>query len=306
MATVLITGGTGMIGNALTKELLSRNYKVIILTRKVKQPVGNIIYKEWDIEKGTIDETAINDADYIVHLAGANVGDGRWTRKRKQEIINSRVKSGELLVKSLRDIPNKVKAVVSASAMGWYGPDKQVTGAKPFVETDPPDNDFLGRVCQLWEGAIKPVKELGKRLVIFRTGIVLSNEGGAYPEFKKPLKFRVATILGSGKQIVSWIHIDDIVRLYIKAIENQNLQGVYNAVAPGPVSNSQLMQTVGAFAGKKYICVQVPELALKIALGEMSVEVLKSTTVSSAKIEATGLQFAYPTIEAAVAKLMTS
>ena len=191
--------------------------------------------------------------------------------------------------------------MISASAIGWYGPDKP--RSKPFVETDAADNSFLGRVCQLWEAAIEPVKELGKRLVIFRTGIVLSNEGGAYPEFKKPLKFRVATILGSGKQIVSWIHIDDIVRLYIEAIEKENLQGIYNAVVPHPVSNSHLMQTIGAFAGKKYICVHVPEAALKIALGEMSVEVLKSTTVSSAKIEATGFQFAYPIIDAAVEKL---
>ena len=301
MATVLITGGTGMIGTALTKELTRKNYQVIVLTRKAKLSTENITYKEWDIEKGQIDEAAISSADYIVHLAGANVGGGRWTKKRRKEIIDSRVKSGELLVKSLKNVRNKVRAVISASAIGWYGPDKP--RSKPFVETDAVDNSFLGRVCQMWEAAIEPVKELGKRLVIFRTGIVLSNEGGAYPEFKKPLKFRVATILGSGKQIVSWIHIDDIVRLYIEAIEKENLQGIYNAVVPHPVSNSHLMQTIGAFAGKKYICVHVPEAALKIALGEMIVEVLKSTTVSSAKIEATGFQFAYPTINAAVEKL---
>ena len=304
MATVLITGGTGMIGTALTKELTRKNYQVIVLTRKAKLSTENITYKEWDVEKGEIDEAAISDADYIVHLAGANVGGGRWTKKRRKEIIDSRVKSGELLVKSLKNVRNKVRAVISASAIGWYGPDKP--RSKPFVETDAVDNSFLGRVCQMWEAAIEPVKELGKRLVIFRTGIVLSNEGGAYPEFKKPLKFRVATILGSGKQIVSWIHIDDIVRLYIEAIEKENLQGIYNAVVPHPVSNSHLMQTIGAFAGKKYICVHVPEAALKIALGEMSVEVLKSTTVSSAKIEATGFQFAYPTINAAVEKLTAS
>ena len=306
MTTVLITGGTGMIGTVLTKELISKNYQVIVLTRKAKPSAGKIVYKEWDVEKGTIDETAISDADYIVHLAGANVGDRRWTKKRKKEIIDSRVKSGELLVKSLREIPNKVKAVISASAIGWYGPDKQVTHPKPFVETDPADDSFLGSVCQVWEGAIEPVKKLGKRRVIFRTGIVLSNEGGAYPEFKKPVKFRVATILGSGKQIISWIHIDDIVRLYMEAIENENLQGIYNAAAHEPVSNSHLMQTIGAFSGKKYICIHVPEFSLKIVLGEMSVEVLKSTTVSSAKIEAAGFQFAYPTIEAAVQKLMAS
>jgi uncharacterized protein (TIGR01777 family) len=194
MTTVLITGGTGMIGSALTKALTEKAYKVIILTRKAKPSTGIISYKEWDVEKGVIDRDSIAEADYIIHLAGANVADGRWTEKRKKEIVDSRVKSGELLVRSLKETPNKVKAVLSASAIGWYGPDPHVPNPTPFVETDRMDDSFLGATSKLWEASIQPVLEFDKRLVIFRIGIVLSNEGGAYAEFKKPLNFSAATI----------------------------------------------------------------------------------------------------------------
>jgi uncharacterized protein (TIGR01777 family) len=303
MATVLITGGTGMIGSALTKALTAKAYKIIILTRKAKPSVGNISYKEWDIEKGIIDKDAIAEADYIIHLAGANVADGRWTESRKKEIVDSRVKSGELLAKSLKEIPNKIKAVISASAIGWYGPDRQVPNPAPFVETDGADDAFLGITSKQWESAIQPVADLGKRLVIFRIGIVLSDKGGAYPEFKKSLKFGTAAILGDGKQIVSWIHIDDLVGLFATALENENWEGIYNAVAPNPVTNEALILEIAKQGGKMYIPVHVPSLALRIALGQMSVEVLKSATVSSRKIEAAGFHFTYPVITDAVKKL---
>jgi uncharacterized protein len=304
MATVLITGGTGMIGTALTEKLISKGYEVIILTRKKKNPNGNISYAEWDIEKGVIDKQAIEKVDYIVHLAGANVGEKRWAKKRKQEIVDSRVKSSQLLVKYLESTPNKVKAVVSASGIGWYKEDPQIPNPKPFIETDLPDDSFLGNTGKLWEESIKPVKDLGKRLVYLRTGIVLSNDGGAFPEFRKPLHFRTATILGDGSQIISWIHIDDLVNLYVYAIENENLSGAYNAVAPEPVSNKKLMKAIGDAMNKKYISVPVPEFALKIVLGELSVEVLKSATVSSAKIEGEGFKFQFRNIEDAVNDLI--
>jgi uncharacterized protein (TIGR01777 family) len=306
MATILITGGTGMIGSALTKGLLAKGYGIIILTRKAKPPKGNVVYKEWDVEKGTVDESAITKADYVIHLAGANVADGRWTEKRKKEIVDSRVRSGELLVRSLKEIPNKVKAIISASAIGWYGPDPKVPNPTPFVETDIADDGFLGTTSKLWEGSIQPVVEFGKRLVLFRIGIVLSNKGGAYAEFKKPLNFSTATILGNGKQVVSWIHIDDLVRLLIAAIEDEKLYGIYNAVAPNPVSNKELILEISKQRNKFYIPLHVPTFALKIALGEMSVEVLKSAAVSSKKVEGTGFQFLYPTIAKAVENLSAS
>lgn len=301
MATVLITGGTGLIGAALTKELRRKGYRVIILTRKKKTNEADA--KEWNVDEGRIDEEAVREADYIVHLAGANVAEDRWTAKRKKEIVDSRVRSGELLVKALAEIPNGVKALISASAIGWYGPDPSIPNPKPFVESDKAHNDFLGQTCVKWEAAIEPVVQLNKRLVILRTGIVLSNEGGAYAEFKKPLKFGLASILGSGKQVVSWIHIDDLVAQYIAAIENESYVGIYNSVAPQPVSNKKLILDIAKQRNKFYLPVPVPAVALKIALGEMSVEVLKSATVSAERIIVAGYRFLYPDIADAVKNL---
>lgn len=306
MATVLITGGTGLIGKALTKELLLKGYEVIVLTRQAhKEPssAGNLSYAEWNVKSQSIDRKTIENADYIVHLAGANVADGRWTTWRKKEIVDSRTQSAGLLVKSLNGIPNKVKAVISSSAIGWYGPDPQIPNPKPFIETDPADDSFLGQTCLQWENSMSRISSLNKRLVVFRTGIVLSKEGGAYAQFKKPLKAGVATVLGSGKQMVSWIHILDVVNLYIYAIENEQIDGVYNAVAPQPVSNRQLILSIAKQNKVLFIPLRVPEFALKLGLGEMSIEVLKSATVSSKKIEAAGYPFLYPTIETAIPAL---
>lgn len=303
MATIVITGGTGLVGSALTKVLLQKGHNLIVLTRKKRPANGKIVYKEWNVEEGTIDASAITETDFIVHLAGANVADGRWTEKRKKEIEESRVKSGELLIKTLHNHSNNVKAVISASAQGWYGADPVVPNLTPFVETDKADDQFLGVICKKWEESIAPVTTMGKRLVTFRIGIVLSNEGGAYAEFKKPLAFGAATILGDGKQVVSWIHIDDLVRLFTTAIESDRWSGIYNAVAPHPVSNKELILQIAKQRGNFRIPFHVPAFALKLALGEMSIEVLKSVTVSSKKTEAEGFHFLYPTIDKAVASL---
>lgn len=326
MSTVLITGGSGLIGKALTKALLEKNYEVIILTRKIRDtnfsfrdnenvdtdlvstiphPTSCISYAEWNIEKQTVDENAISEADYIIHLAGANLGDKRWTKTRKQEIVRSRVESSKLIVNSLKKIPNKVRAVVSASAIGYYGPDliTKTSEGKGFQENDAHSEDFLGITCNQWEESISPVSQIGKRLVIFRTGIVLTKNGGALKEFLKPLRFGIATILGNGNQIISWIHINDLVRMYINAIENENMSGVYNAVAPVPVSNRNFVLTLAKTRKNFFIPVGIPSFILKIVLGEMSIEVLKSATVSSQKIEKTGFNFLHPNIQSAFQQL---
>lgn len=304
MATILITGGTGLTGRALTEALLKKGHQLIILSRRIPEvPVQHdLSYALWDVNKQSIDEQAVLSADYIVHLAGAGVVEKKWTEAYKKEIVDSRTNSSRLLIDTLKKYPNKVKAVISASAIGWYGAD---TGHGAFTETDSPDKSFLGDTCRLWEESIEPVTQLGKRLVKFRIGIVLSNEGGALAEFKKPLQVGVAAILGNGKQMISWIHIDDLVNMYIHAIENEALTGSYNAVSPLPVNNSTLTLTLAkAMNPKFFIPIHVPPFLLKLVMGQRSIEILKSAIVSCKKIRETGFDFLYPSIEAAIANLV--
>lgn len=302
MDTVLITGGTGLVGHALTQLLLEKGYKVIILTRKVKSSDHpHLRYATWDIARGTIDVSALQEADHIVHLAGASVSDGRWTAARKKEIVDSRVKSGELICAQLAQHENKVRKVISASATGYYGEYHGQT----FTEDAPPADDFLGSTCAAWENSIRKAEDLGKRVIILRTGLVLSFDGGALKEFYQPLRMGFATIMGSGDQWISWIHVQDLARLYFNAIVNDQLDGVYNAVAPNPVINKELVMTLAHVAkGRSFVPVHVPAFALKLALGEMSVEVLKSVKVSAEKIMGTGFMFSYPTVRAAIEQLV--
>ena len=306
MQTVLITGGTGLIGKAITTLLTDKGYHVILLTRKApkeKSDAPNIDFALWDIKKRTIDIKALQKADHVIHLAGAGVVDKKWTAAYKKEILESRTESSKLLITTLKNNSNKVKTIVSASAIGWYGEDA-VKDGKVFVETDAAATGFLGETCRLWEQSISQFEAPGKRLVKLRTGIVLSNNGGALAAFKKPIIFGVAGILGNGKQVVSWIHIDDLCRMYIVAIENDLLSGVYNAVAPEPVTNKILtIELANTMKGKFYIPLHVPVFILKIMLGERSLEVLRSTTVSCTKIQQTGFTFLYPTIKTALKQL---
>lgn len=292
-----------MIGRRLTTLLQADGHDIIIVTRQLPSTSESkkIVYANWDVKKQSIDAAAISSADHIIHLAGAGVADKRWSRERKQEIVNSRVQSSALLVKALAEIPNQVQSVISASAIGWYGPDTDESRKNGFSEDAAADTAFLGETCRLWEESISPVTALGKRLVKLRTGIVLSNEGGAFVEFEKPLKAGVAAILGNGQQVVSWIQVDDLCRMFIYAINHNNISGVYNAVAPHPVTNKQLTLSLARqMRGSFYIPVHVPSFLLKIILGEMSIEVLKSATVSCGKIEKTGFQFLYQTIDEAI------
>ena len=304
MQTVLITGGTGLVGRHLSEQLVTRGYKVIILTRGTGTNENNkfISYAAWDIKKQTIDIAAISAADFIIHLAGAGVIEKKWTPAYKKEIIDSRITGSKLILDTLKTTTNKVKAIISASATGWYGADKQAEHY--FIETDKASDDFLGQTCLLWEQSIEPAESLGIRVCKLRTGIVLSNDGGALEEFRKPLKAGIAAILSSGNQIISWIHMDDLCRMYIYAIENESVHGSYNAVAPSPVSNKQFTLLLARSVCRNFfIPLHVPSFVLKIKMGARSIEVSKSATVSCAKIRQADFVFLYPSAEAALENL---
>jgi len=295
-----------MIGKALTQALIERGFNVIIYTRnpgeKQKTKSDKPSYAEWDINKQSLDKNAFAKADYIIHLAGANFADKRWNEKVKKEIVSSRIDSAKLIIESLKTIPNKVKTIISASGISWYGADDRKV-SRPFSETDPPADDFMANTCRQWEAAIEPASFLGKRLIKFRIGPVLSADGGAYVEFKNPVKFGVAGIIGNGKQVLSWIHIDDLVRAILFSMETEQMEGVYNAVSPKPVSNKELILEIAKSTGKFFLPIPAPSFALKIVFGEMIGEILKSTTVSPEKLQKTGFIFQYPDLESAILQL---
>ena len=308
MPTILITGGTGLIGKALSLLLSAKGYDIIILSRNnpVKHNLNTpkIRYASWDIKKQTLDPWAIAEADAIVHLAGANIGDRRWTKKRKKEILESRTQSADLLVSSLQTIPNKVKLLVGASAIGWYKPILPAEGNSMRVESDQPDPGFLGRTCRQWEQHVQQAERTGIRVVILRAGIVLSGEGGALPSFRRPIRAGIAAVLGSGKQVISWIHIEDLCRIYLAVIQDEALRGIYNAVAPIPVTNKEFTRTLARIMkGNFFLTIHVPVFLLKLLLGEMSVEVLKSASVSVDKLKKTGFQFIFPGVNSALEDL---
>jgi uncharacterized protein (TIGR01777 family) len=308
MSTILITGGSGMVGTRLTEILLGQGHEVIILSRNPLSaellPKG-VTQAKWDVNKKWIDPQAFAEADHIVHLAGAGVADKRWNKKRKAEIQGSRSETGALLVHAIQTIPNKIKTVVSASAIGWYGADTAMTPQSGFTEDAPSDEAFLGETCKIWEQNIQGVTASGKRLVILRIGIVLSNNGGALLEFKKPIRLGFAAILGNGKQYISWIHIDDLCAMFIKALEDQNMQGVFNAVAPEIVTNKQLTLALAkSMRNRFFIPIHVPAFLLKWILGEMSIEILKSARVNSYKIQSAGFHYRYPKLSEAIQQLI--
>lgn len=294
-----------MIGKRLAQMLIAKgDHQVIILTRNPVQyrQTAYIRYAGWDVKRGKIDEWAIREADAVVHLAGASVMDKPWTPEYMELIRTSRTATASILVNAMKNIPNNIGTVVSGSAIGYYNETGKEQASK---ESDAPASGFLGETCVAWENAMTPVTHAGKRLVYIRTGIVLSKEGGALKEFLKPLQFHVAGILGDGKQIVSWIHIDDLCRAFIHVLENESLSGPYNGVAPNPVTNKELnLALARAMHGKTFISLPVPSFAIKLLLGSRSIEVLKSANVSAEKILASGFAFQYPTIEEASQHLL--
>lgn len=291
---ILITGGSGTVGKALTLVLQEKGYQVAHIGRNADK--SDIESYVWDVEKKKIDENCLNGVDTIVHLAGAGIADQRWTAQRKEILIKSRTDSISLLYDLMKRKPHQVKHIISASASGYYS-DR---GDKLLFESDAPNSDFLGHCSVLWEQAVDKGKELGLRVVKFRTGIVLDKNAGALPQMAKPIQFAVGSPLGSGAQWVSWIHLDDVVNMYVKGIEDETLEGAYNMSSPKPVTNKQLTQEIANTLKKPLWLPNVPAFALKLMLGEMSAIVLGSTKMSTKKIEETGFKFKYSEITTAL------
>jgi uncharacterized protein (TIGR01777 family) len=236
----------------------------------------------------------------IVHLAGANVGTKKWTASRKQEIIDSRVKSGELLLDKIKKSKSKPEAFITASAVGYYGLQ---TSEKIFSENDPPADDFFGEVGKAWESVLEKTNNVNIRSVAMRIGVVLAQEDGALPKMSIPLKFGFGTQIGSGKQYIPWIHIDDIVSMFLMAIENGTMHGAFNAVAPEHITNRGFMKKLCQIRKRIFIPIGAPSFLLKLVLGEMAGIVLEGSRASSNKIVEAGFTFEYPNLSEALKSL---
>lgn len=293
---ILITGGTGFIGKELSAFLIQNGHQVKILSRKG----GDYA---WNIEKKTIDSIALDGIDCIVHLAGAGIADKPWTKARKAELIASRVKSTQLLVEHLKSIPHQVKTFVSASAIGFYGAD---SGEELCTESSQAGTDFLADCTQQWENAVDEIDSLGIRTVKIRIGLVLSQKGGIFPVLAKPIRWGLGTVLGTGKQWQSWIHLTDLVRIFQWCIENHSAQGIYNAVAPQPIRHKEMTQLIAQKLHRPLFLPAVPAFALRLFLGEMSVLVTGGNRVSSERIQKeANFSFSFVEFSKALAEILS-
>ena len=296
---ILITGGTGMIGQRLAGLFIDEGHEIALLPR---EPTKSSHYRlfGWDPAAGTIDPAALPYADCVVNLAGSNVAEGKWTASRKHEILRSRLDGLELLHRELAKPGHHVRTLLSASAIGIYG-DR---GDELLHENSPtaaPADDFLADVVLQWEAAARAIAAPGLRVVLPRIGIVLSPEGGALVPIAKTVRYGAGAPLGSGRQYMSWIHLDDLCRLLGQMLQDDLWHGEYNAVAPHPATNQEFTETLAQVMHRPLVLPKVPAFGLKLAMGEMSEIVLGSQRVSAAKVLSQGFQFEYPTLRAALA-----
>ncbi len=299
--TVLITGGTGSIGRRLTQLLQKQGYNVSLLSRSAKT-IPNVTVFQWDIKKGHIDPQAIATADHIIHLAGEGIADERWTDARKDDILKSRTQSTELLVQALAKNPHHVKSFIGASAIGFYGGD---TGDRPLTETNQGGSDFLAQVVRAWERSEEQVASLGIRTVKMRIGVVLMADGGALPKLVKPIQLGAGAPIGSGQQYISWIHLDDLCRLFIQALSDESWKGVYNAVAPNPATNETLTRAIADVLHRPLLLPNIPNFAIKLLYGEMAIVVTGGNYVLNKRIaDETTFKYQYADLTNALADLL--
>ncbi len=294
---VLLTGGSGFIGSYLTNLLIGAGYTVSVLSRNNKENTDTITYYKWDLNKNYIDENAVLNADYIIHLAGEGIVEKRWTEKRKKAIIESRVKPIDLIFSVLEKNNKKLNAFISASAVGIYG---AVTSHKICTEDTPAANDFLGKTCQIWEHASDKIEALGIRTVKIRTGIVFGKDEGFLKKVAPSFKSGFGAALGTGKQYLPWIHIEDLCQIYCKSVTDDQMHGPYNAAVTDNTTNERFSRILASLYGYAIWLPKIPPFILRLVLGEMSEAVLKGQRVSSEKIQRTGFEFQFTDLEKAL------
>lgn len=300
MKKVLIAGGSGFIGRSLSKLLIENGFDVAILSRNRSQ---NSLLKQyyWNPEKREVDKKAFENRGIIINLSGENVSDSRWTSNRKKQILESRVKSVELLFQKAQEYNTIPDVFISASAVGYYG---AINSENIFGENDDAGNDFLAEVCKVWEEKIFAFQRVGTRVVALRTGVVLSQNDGALAKMLPLAKLGISTQLGDGQQYMPWIHINDICNMYLFAI-NHSVSGVYNAVATEHITNQQFAEELMMANDRERWTPTVPAFALNLLLGEMSDMLLKGSRVSNDKICSAGFQFQFPNLNGALGDLLS-
>ena len=296
---VLITGASGLVGTRLTSLLSARGHEVMHLSRSKR---GKVKTFTWDVDKHLIEPGALQEADAIIHLAGANVAEKRWTTERKKELIDSRVQSAQLLYNELKKGNHHVRSFISASAVGYYGfENEQLT----FDETSPGGNDFLATLTQQWEAQADNMKELGIRVAKLRVGVVLSKNDGALKPIVNTVKYLIGAPLGRGSQYISWVHHEDICNMFVYLLEHEELSGAFNGVADEPVTNKELTKAVAKQLNKPLIFPSVPSFGLRLAFGEMANIVLNGSKVSNRKIVDAGYQLKFPRLDVAIKDLLS-
>ena len=299
---VLLTGGTGFIGKHLTDVLIENGFTVSVLSRSSRKNTSSITYYKWNLKDDFIEKDAILNADYVIHLAGEGIVEKRWTKRRKKAILDSRVKPIDLIFSILKENNKTLDAFISASAVGIYG---AVTSQEICTENTPPANDFLGMTCQKWEAAADQITSLGIRTVKIRTGIVLGKGEGFLKKITPGFKAGFGAILGSGKQYIPWIHVEDLCQIYLKAIVDTEMQGAYNATITDNTTNATLSRILAHLYGYSIWLPNIPAFLIKLGLGEMSIAVLEGQRISSEKIQKAGFEFQYKDIEATLSTSMT-
>lgn len=300
MAIILITGGTGLVGKALTNRLVAEGHEVRILSRNPKS-TADVRSFFWDVETQQIDEAAFEGIEHVVHLAGAGVADSRWTTSRKQEIIDSRVDSMKLITAVVKRKSIRLKSFVGASAIGIYG---MTTSEKIYTEKDEPGQDFLAEVCLLWENSYKEITALSQRASILRIGVVLSEKGGALTRLLPLFKLGLGSAVGSGKQYMPWIHLDDMANGMREALFNPLWNGTYNIAAPEHLTSRHFSAQIAKSLSKPFFFPNVPAFLLKLMFGEMANVLLEGSRVSVEKLSTTGFIFKYPQIEGALNEIV--